>query len=166
MEVKDHYVFHRKIDAYFCQSFGPQINGPGISNEFLAKLIIKKYRKDPLPLIIQKDCADAFPEDIYIDKIISEHQTPGKYLDSYEVSRQCFEFCLQNNIKTVLVFAHPDHVWRVAKTIKKFGLDWVIADTKGTPYDPKSVQLWTRSKWLFIPREIIVILAYWFSHKI
>ncbi|MFZ4631915.1 MAG: hypothetical protein ACOYL8_01750 [Patescibacteria group bacterium] len=156
-----------KFDAIFCQSFGRGKNGPGLSNECLAKSITEIQEKCAYnkPLIIQKDCADAFPTEIKIDKIISEHQTPGKYLDSYEVSRQCLEYCLKNNIKTLLVFAHPAHIWRVQQTLENFGLK-TIGVTCDVPYDPQSDQLWTRSKWLFIPWELFARLSYIITRKI
>lgn len=160
------------FDAIFCQSFGLRKNEPGMSNFYLAHCILKVYRiyknyhDCHIPLIIQKDCADAFTEDIKIDKIISQHHDPNKYLDSHEVSRQCAEFCAQKGFKTILVFAHPDHIWRVVRTLKKFDLDPVIADTAGTPYDPKSIQPWTRSRLRFLTREVLVIIMYFITGKI
>jgi hypothetical protein len=155
-----------KADVIFCQSFGPRKDSPGISNEFLANCIIKVYKQNPKKLIIQKDCADAFPVDVKIDKIIFQYQSVNKYLDSFEVSRQCAEYCENNNFKTILIFAHPHHVWRVKKTIEKFGLVGLVADTRGTPYDWKSTQIWTRTKIFFIPRELLTRLYYWLSNKI
>ncbi|MFA6416784.1 MAG: hypothetical protein WCW61_01180 [Patescibacteria group bacterium] len=160
------------FDAIFCQSFGPRKNEPGMSNFYLAACILRVYNfyKNAhdchVPLIIQKDCADAFTEDIKIDKIISQHRNPNTYLDSYEVSRQCAEFCTQKGFKTVLVFAHPDHIWRVMKTLKKLGLNAAAADTSGTPYDPKSIQPWTRSRLRFLIREKAVIIWYFLKGKI
>lgn len=156
-----------EIQAIFCQSFGLRKDGPGISNEALAAAITRIREDFPCPpqLIIQKDTADAFPQEVKIDKIISGHQAAGKYLDSYEVSRQCAEYCREKRIKNLLVFAHPHHIWRVKKVTEKFGLNCLIASIP-VPYDKKSSQIWTRSKWLFIPREIIVIIAYWLTKKI
>lgn len=156
----------KNADAIFCQSFGLRKQDPGISNKFLANCILKAYSQSPKPLIIQKDCADAFPVDVKVDRVISKHQAPGKYLDSYEVSRQCFDYCRANNLKTVLIFAHPHHIWRVQKTVEKFGLIGVIGDTAGMPYDPKSIQIWTRTKLFFVPRELLTRLFYLFSNKI
>jgi hypothetical protein len=160
------------FDAIFCQSFGPRKNEPGISNFYLAHRIQEVYNfyknthDRPIPLIIQKDCADAFTEDIKIDKIISQNRDPNKYLDSYEVSWQGAKFCREKNLKTVLVFAHPDHIWRVMKTLKKLGQNAIAADTSGTPYDPKSIQPWTRSRLRFLTREILVIAMYFITGKI
>lgn len=156
----------REIDAIFCQAFGLRSDGPGKSNNYMAACILETYYQDPKPLIIQGDCADALPDDIKIDLKISKHQEPGKYLDTWEVTRQCAEYCRVHNISTVLFFAHPAHAWRVQKTIEKFRLRGVPGNTIGTPYDPKSVQIWTRSKWLFIPREILSRLLYLFTNKI
>jgi hypothetical protein len=156
-----------EVDAIFCQSFGLREDGPGTSNQALAEAIIKIHGElsKPPKLIIQKNCADAFPEGFKIDKIILEHSNPGKYLDSYEVSRQCAEYCFRNGIKKLLVFAHPDHLWRVRKTIEKFEFD-CLGVTSPVPYDKKSSQIWTRSKWLFLPREMIVNLIYFLTGKI
>jgi hypothetical protein len=154
------------VDAIFCQSFGLRSDGPGASNIFLATKILGIYRSRSLPLIIQKDCADAFPKNIKIDKIISHHEIKGRYLDSFEVSRQGAEFCKINGFNTVLVFAHPDHCWRVAKTLKKFGLKVLVANTVGTPYDPKSIQWWTRKRKYFIYREFLTRIFYFITGKI
>ena len=154
------------VDAYFCQSFGPRENGPGISNEFLAGIIAETYNKLPKTLIIQKDAAEAFPENIKIDKVISAHRKPGKYLDTYEVSRQCAEYCKEHNIKKLLIFAHPDQIWRVARSIERFGIKTVSVELSSMPYDPESVQPWPRSRRAFLPREFIVRIAYLFSGKI
>jgi hypothetical protein len=65
----------KKIDAIFCQSFDPRKNEPGISNNFLANCILTKiYDQTLKPLIIQKDCVDAFSGEVKIDKIIFQHQ--------------------------------------------------------------------------------------------
>ncbi len=155
------------IQAIFCQSFGLRKNSPGTSNEALAEAIIRIREDFPCPpqLIIQKDTADAFPKEIKIDKIISQHEKAGKYLDSYEVSRQCAEYCRKNGIKNLLVFAHPHHIWRVKRVTEKLGLNCLAVSVK-IPYDRQSSQVWTRSKWLFIPREIMVIIAYFLTGKI
>lgn len=154
-------------DAILCQSFGARKEGVSTSNAALAEAIMNIYNKMPqnTQLIIQKDCADAFPKDFKIDHIISEHAEPGKYLDSYEVSRQCAEYCQKNGLKKLLVFAHPDHLWRVQKVTAKFGLECQGVFTN-IPYDKKSSQIWTRSKWLFLPREAIVNLIYAATGKI
>jgi len=156
----------KNVDAFFCQSFGPRQNSPGISNEFLAKRILEAYSDNPKPLIIQKDCADALPAEIVVDKIISKHEVAGKYLDSFEVSRQCFEYCREKNFKTLLIFSHPDHYWRVKKTVEKFGLIGIRANTNGMPYDWKSIQVWTKAALIFLPRELLARLYYLFGGKI
>jgi len=158
----------QKIQAIFCQSFGPRVDGPGISNEFLAKKIIEAHKNFPnAPLIIQKDCVNALPANIKVARVIYRHWLPdGRYLDSSEVSRQCAEYCVPKGLTTVLTFAHPDHLWRVMKTMKKFDLNPIAGDTNGTPYDPKSVQPWTRSRLRFLIREFLVIIYYFFKKKI
>lgn len=154
------------VDAYFCQSFGLRKDGPGTSNEFLANFIVEIYNKIPKKLIIQEDAAIAFPKEIKINKIISKHSKPEKYLDTYEVSRQCAKYCKEYGIKKLLVFAHPDHIWRVARSIEKFGIETISVKLKSMPYDPESSQVWTRSRRAFLPRELIVRIYYFLTGKI
>lgn len=144
------------VDAIFCPSFGRRINEPSLSNKFLAKRIVEYYQGNPLPLIIQKDCADYCPADIEIDKTISSHVLSGLYLDTVEVVRQCAQYCIEHNLKKVLVFAHPDHLGRVKRSLKYFQLEYEVADTSACPYDPKSTQAWTRGRAIYFLREILV----------
>lgn len=144
------------VNAIFCLSFGKRDNGLGLSNEFLIDKILEFYKNKPLPLIIQKDCADYLPKNINVDKVISQHRIFGKYLDTSEVIRQCVKYCADHGYKKVLVFAHPDHLKRVRKNLKHQGLEFEIADTILCPYDPKSSQWWTRNKIFFMLREVMV----------
>ena len=149
-----------KVDVIFCPSFGKRDNEVGLSNKFLINKILNFCKKNSLPLIIQKDCADYFSEEIKIDKIINEHRVSGKYLDTVEVVRQCVEYCTEKKFEKILVFAHPDHLSRIKKNLKKFGFEFEIANTFGCPYDSSSLQWWTRNKTFFILREIMVLFYY------
>lgn len=156
---------YSQIEAIFCPSFGKRKEGINLSNDFLAKKIVEFYAIKKLPLIIQSDVADAMPSDIKVDKTISQHQVPGKYLDTLEVSRQCVKYCEENGYKKIIVFAHPDHLPRVIKTISFFGLNYETGNNFGCPYDSKSSQIWTRNRFVFLFREVFVILYYSFKMK-
>lgn len=155
--MKDNKV---EPDVIICLSFGKRTSEVGLSNKFLITKIINFYKKNPLPLIIQKDCADYFPKDIKINKIISNHSKSGKYLNTQEVLRQSIYYCFKNNFKKALVFAHTHHIPRIKNDFAYFNFDFKIADTKGCPYDPKSSQIWTRNKYYFLLREFIVKIYY------
>jgi hypothetical protein len=143
-------------DVVFCLSFGKRANEASPSNKFLIEKIVRFYQDSPLPLIIQKDCADYFSKDIKIDKIISNHIIIGKYLDTREVLRQCVEHCVVHRFKKALIFAHPDHLPRIKRELNHFNFKFELADTIGCPYDPKSSQIWTRNKTIFLLREVLV----------
>jgi hypothetical protein len=156
-----------RFDVILCLSFGLRNNSIGISNKFLTNYVTEVYNNYPKPLIIQKDCVDNdFLKTCKVDKIISKHQIVDKYLDSYEVSRQCCEYCKMKNFKTILIVAHPHHAWRVKKIIEKFNLIGIIANTSKIPYDKKSIQIWTRNKFIFILREVVARLFYLYTNKI
>ncbi len=147
-------------DAILCLSFGKRNKEPSLSNKFLVRRIIDFYKSKPLPLIIQKDCADYFSKNIKIDKIINEHIIAGRYLNTREVIRQCVEYCVENKLKKALIFAHPDHLLRIKKDFSHFNFQFEVADTTGCPYDPKSSQFWTRNKAIFLLREMLIRLYY------
>ncbi len=147
-------------DAILCLSFGKRNKEPSLSNKFLVQRVIDFYKVKPLPLIIQKDCADFFPKEIDIDRIISNYIIVEKYLNTKEVVRQCVEYCVEHKLKKVLIFAHPDHLSRIKKDFSHFDFQFKVADTIGCPYDPKSSQFWTRNKAIFLLREMLVRLYY------
>jgi hypothetical protein len=158
------------------QSFGMGPNGtPGESNIALAEIAKDLNWRHCLKLILQHEINDG----LYVKKLIKDstskhfkvlniivrHSVPGKYLDTYEVIRQSAVICKENGWKTVAVLAHPDHAWRVMMTAKKLGIYPYLVDTKYfhdmvIPYDPKSLQVWTRNKFFFIAREIPTRLYY------
>lgn len=162
LPVDEHCIF----DAYFCLSFGNRISETSETNQFLVNSVIKKYKQTKKPLIIQSECAHAFPLSIYIDKVISSQDMEVDHQDTYEAVQRCYVYCKENKIKSLLVFAHPQHAWRVKRSLEKIGLHPFIANTKGAPYDLKSTQAWAKSEFIFIPRELFKRLYYLFSGKI
>lgn len=154
-----------KTHIYFCLSFGYQKNNPGTNNQELALFLEKYYLQKRAIIVAQKEIAEVLPE-VLVNFVISKHQKSDKYLDTFEVCRQCFNYCRDINLKKILIFVHPHHVWRTKKTLEKFGMDVFVADTTGCPYDPESAQIWTRTKLFFIPRELLTRLYYLFSGKI
>lgn len=104
---------------------------------------------------------DALP-DLPVDYAVREHRTTGQYLDTHEVLSQSWEFCQAHSWTKAIVVAHPDHLFRVARTAQRLGFQVLLVDTRGVAYDPRSTQVWTRSRLLFLPREAAAIALYWF----
>ena len=144
----------RNSDVILAQSFGLRANGPGISNEALARVVDKLYHCYSFSLVLQWEIADCLP-DLPKDGIIRSHRVEGKYLDTFEVLSQMMMICEKQDWRKAIIVAHPDHSWRVARTAEKIGFEVVVADTLLVPYDKESIQWWTRSRWKFLPREIM-----------
>lgn len=153
----------KNADVIIGQSFGIDPNNkPGISNEFLANIVTQYDRYDAVLhhypyTILQWEIADCVG---FSDYIISESRIQSIYLDTYEVLAQTWVVCQKEGWKKAIIVAHPDHVWRVAKTAEKLGFQVLIADTAGCPYNPQSTQPWTRNRPAFIGREILARLLY------
>ncbi|PKM91310.1 hypothetical protein CVU82_01785 [Candidatus Falkowbacteria bacterium HGW-Falkowbacteria-1] len=144
-------------EVYSCQaiislSFG---SNNSLSNKYLSKIVLKIISRQAIPPILQGEVAECLHSNFL--NIIKKNR---KYLDTYEVCKQANEVCLKNDWKKIAIVAHPDHAWRVNKTLKKMRLETVIVNTNMVPYDKRSKQFWTRRRFFFIFREILVIIYY------
>jgi len=143
------------------QSFGMGANGtPGLSNEAMAKIVLKIRERTGLSMILQIEVANALlkllpekPKDLWI---IKEHREKGKYLDTREVVYQTWGIMEKHNWTEAVVVAHPAHVSRVTRLFKKMGMETLIPkkDIESIPFDPNSTQWWTRNIFLWGLREI------------
>lgn len=152
----------KNMGAIIAFSFGGKNSEEyGESNKFLASKIIPQFNTCPelfqsCEVIAQWEIANQ----LHNCNLKTIHPSPKKYLDTYEVARQAYVICKNRNINQVFVVAHPDHALRCKWTLEKLGLSVGIIDTSGCPYDSSSNQIWTRSRALFIPREILARLMY------
>jgi len=134
-------------------SFGQGRSGtPGASNEALARVVASLDEKYNLPIVAQWEIADCIPERMAspLDLVVRNHRQAGEYLDTVEVLVQAKEHCQNSGFTKVVIVAHPDHLPRAMAMAQKLGLETVAADTKKVPYDPDSVQEWTRSRQSFL----------------
>ncbi|HYD91024.1 MAG TPA: hypothetical protein VEA37_05985, partial [Flavobacterium sp.] len=98
---------------------------------------------------------------------IEKHRMPGRRLDTYEVTAQAAAYwfgTLGKNRKAenrAVILAHPDHVWRCAKTAEKLGFRPVIISMESVEYPSNSEQRWTRSTWRYRPYDVLARLLYW-----
>jgi hypothetical protein len=136
------------------QSFGVRAMGFSPSNNAIAAIVRWYHVRFKIPFILQQEIANCLP-DLSPFRVIAKHRKPGKYLDSWEVIAQSAEICGENGWEKTIIACHKDHAYRVKTIAENLGLSARIpADVKRVPYDRKSLQRWTRSKFLFLPREI------------
>jgi hypothetical protein len=148
-----------EAEVILAQSFGQAEEGPGLTNQQLAQVVRDLHQRTGARLVLQREVAEALP-DLPMDLVVRRHRTPGQYLDTREVLLQSRGYCAACGWTKAIVVAHPDHLWRVARTARRLGLQVILPDTRQVTYDPKSTQEWTRSRWRFLPRELGAILLY------
>lgn len=156
---------------YIAFAFGKRVNDPGLSNRMIAKSLFCEF-PDALK-ILQGEIADSFPtadfKKLNVIKIIRDHRTPGKYLDSIELILQSAIFIKsytmdrlsRDNPLTITVVAHEDHCQRATRDTRElipFLLKRkVIIRTLPikADYDEHSTQLWTKNKNIFKVYDIL-----------
>lgn len=138
------------------KQYNPKYYYPGKSNEALAKVIEKIYKKIKIPIYAQWEVAEALKKKKIPVKYVAK---PGKdYLGTKGVIEKMLKNGL-NNYKKIIIVAHPDHIYRCKKITEKafkekeYKVTILIANNSTVPYDSKSVQPWTRNKKAFIKHE-------------
>lgn len=148
------------------------------SNLHIARIALRYAREKKIPMIIQKEVGDIFREFFrepgimrIVVRIIEKHRIEGEYLDTYEVLAQTYEIMQKYGWKKVLLVVHWAHLPRAKKVLEKMGITVVIPSIpehrwryKGRlssiPFDPCSLQWWTRNWFYWIIREIPTHLIY------
>jgi len=127
-------------------------NVPGVSNLDMAEFIKDNYPN--LPKIMQFEIADALEQTGEVLRI-EKHREAGIYLNSLEVARQAKEIMDKKKWESAIIIAHPNHVPRVDAICKKIGIKTITPKgLNSIRFDPESEQEWTRSKELWIEKEI------------
>ncbi len=143
-------------------SFGSRAREPGLSNEAMAEVI---RRLAPDVISVQWEIGRALRNlGITPHHEVLAHRRNGRYLDTEEVASQMLNFLQASNLQneTVSVVAHPDHLSRCVKILRKLGITAVVLVRADIPYDPQSQQIWTRSPFLFHIRECLAFPIYLF----
>ena len=84
-----------------------------------------------------------------------------EYVGTYETVHEQVTCYLQpQRITKIHVEAHPEHAWRVVMCYRRCGIEVVSLCTMGRPYPPESTQVWCRSKFRFVPYEVLARLLY------
>ncbi|MFA6098263.1 MAG: hypothetical protein WCV50_01530 [Patescibacteria group bacterium] len=135
---------------------------PGQSNRELAEECRRIMDKYKLSAIVQWEIAVAFPTDWYAannQRIIC--LWPSAESLQYFSTRKVLENTLAKMIKRrwslPIELAHHGQILRAYLMVRKiFGNAPVILSPYPKSFDRKSVQPWTRSRWRWLCREIIV----------
>ena len=149
----------KEAQVIIALSFGQGRNGtPGLSNEALARAVAVLDDKYNLPIVAQWEIADCIPERMKEEKdlIVDERRQDKQYFDTLEVLGQAKDHCARFGLVRAIIVAHPDHLPQAMPAALRKGLKSVAADTKNVPYDPDSVQEWTRSHAGFLIRNYFV----------
>lgn len=153
-------------DVIVGHSFGTH-TGEGSVNRYLAEYILEN--EDGRPIVVDRNLADAFPSDV--DKIsrVAEGQASGATgggVGTWGTLLEAKDFMKERKLERPLMIAQACHIGRVAMQAQKLGMDAVIPANLPTSFDAESDQIWTRSKMLWVPREVIGSLALRVWHKL
>lgn len=128
----------------------------GASNWELAKIA----SRSDLPVIAQWEIARLMKKEFFKPALISIERDGEKYLDSYDVLIKAKGHMKEQGFTEAILLGHQDHLMRIKLIAKKMGIKISNSlDTKlnpNIPYDGKSTQWWTRNRFLFFMREILV----------
>lgn len=134
------------------------------SNSHIAKIALRYAREKKIPMIIQKEVGDFFRETgimKIVVRIIEKHRSEREYLDTYEVLSQAYEIMQKYGWKKALLVAHPAQIPRAKRVLGKMGVKVIIPpDLKRIPFDPYSLQWWTRGSLRWWLQEIPTRLIY------
>jgi hypothetical protein len=139
-------------DAILAFSLGYREFSASPSNIELARVADRLCDQYHIPIMAQHEVADCLVTKPMVT--IRRHRVARQYLDTFEVGAQYNDHCIRLGFKTVIVVAHPHHQWRAMCMTSRLGLTPLAADCQSVPYDPKSIQWWTRNSLLFGAREV------------
>jgi hypothetical protein len=149
----------RDADCVVGQSFGASEDGPGHTNEQLAQFIDDHPVASNRPLILQQEVAEAFralQPDTEIDHVIvgDPSDLSGGGLDSWEMLWRSIEYMQAHDLERPMIVAQAHHVGRVAMQAVRLGLNPIIPEGLPAEFDKDSTQIWTRSRGLWVMREL------------
>lgn len=140
-------------------SFGVREDKPGWSNVDIARNIKRFLGKRKIPVIAPKEVAEAC-ESIVMDigiivAVIKEHRIEGRDLDTYEFLSQAQGIMEKKRWNKAILVAHPAHIPRAKRIFEKMRVEVIIPPgLESIPFDPRSIQWWTRNAFLWTVREI------------
>lgn len=129
---------------------------PGVSNEEIARIIHRLWQKKNLPVIAQREVAEAMVKlriPIKPALVISESDQEF-HINSRDVLLQASKYCQRHKLQIAAIVAHPAHILRCSWVAEKIGFDVRLPDVSSVPYEPRSTQWWTRNSLFFFAWEL------------
>jgi|GEM_PF-5493951 len=150
------YAAKNKKSPDKSEHFDPKIHKPGESNEAIARVVVNLFNKGiERPIYAQWEIAEALKKYNVIvpDKNVAKPK--GGYLGTIGDIEQWRDRGLKN-VKTVILVTHPYYAYRPREILRNVAerrnqkIKVLIADTSSVPFDPDSLQDWTRNlnKWV------------------
>ncbi len=151
-------------NVLLCFSWGHQYPRPGLSNEVMAREIIKI--KDKYSFILtQREISDALKNfGLKPDYIIGNS---GVYLNSYEVAKDMKDWLAKNTTKDVglYVLCHNTHWSGLQLVFKKLKMKAKRVEVI-IPYDPSSHQWYTRGPVRALIGKLFHVFSYFLRGEI
>ncbi len=134
----------KEKEVIFGLSFGFKKDGPGFSNEALAKIIDREQIKNPnTPSILGVEIAACVKRKPLF--IISRHRKYGRYLDSEEAIDPAISYAKRRGFSVIKLVAHPFlHRQKYWWLLRKYDIKVKIVKTGWIPFDKDSEQWYTR----------------------
>lgn len=153
-------------DCVVGHSFGTEI-GRGSVNRSLAEFILA-HNEDG-PIIADRMLADAFPKGLrQVDEVVEGpiSDTVGRGVGSWGTLVHAKSFMEQLGLKEPLMVAQACHIGRVVKQSSRLGMAPIVPAGLPAGFDKDSEQIWTRSRALWLPREVFGSLVLKAQHKL
>ena len=147
-------------------SFGTSIH-PKSPNGAIAQYILD--HQDGQQIVVDQTLADAFPSSTRLDLIVEGEisNTIGSVGGTWSVLIKGKEYMDANELTNALIVAQKLHVGRVAMQAVKAGIENIIVPGDlPAILDIDSEQLFTRSEWLWVPREVLGSYILRLQHKL
>lgn len=154
------------MNILFALSWGHKFPKPGLSNEIMAKEIVKLNSKPDL-VLAQIEVGEALRALNYQpDFIVGQ---PGIYLNTYEVTIAMKNFLQTKNIgasnASIAVMCHKAHWIGVKAIFRNLSLQGYRLNVN-IPYDPDSFQWYTRGRLRTILGYILHSFGYFFRGEL
>ncbi|PIZ98298.1 MAG: hypothetical protein COX77_05010 [Candidatus Komeilibacteria bacterium CG_4_10_14_0_2_um_filter_37_10] len=153
-------------------SFGYQIDNPGPSNKVLASVVQSTIRQinhsndqQLVAVVLQHEINSCFQKSP-ATLVVTRHTRPRQYLNSGEVVSQADGHFSTRKVELVYVIAQPFlHLSKCKKLVRFAGYELAKYKFAKVPFDPHSVQWWTRSKWQLLIYALLQKIVGWKGNK-
>lgn len=142
-------------DLIVGHSFGTSTDGES-PNGAIAQYILAK--EDGQPIIVDRTLADAFPKSHLLDVVVegAVSNAMGSVGGSWGILVKAKEYMDEAELSRPLMVAQAFHIGRVAMQAEKIGMkNIIIPEQLPRMFDEASDQIWTRSRRLWVPREVL-----------